>query len=137
MKSELETELKDAKSIKSFLEENKNIFEEPDITALLNDLLIRSGITKAALSEKVDLSYVYVCQIFGGIGKPSRDRLLALCLAIRATVEETQVLLRRNMNAELYAGRRRDAVIMYGLLHQLDLDDVNDALYDAGEETLF
>ena len=135
MKNELETKLRNANSIKCFLSENK--FEEPDITSLLGEILSRSGITKAALSEKVDLSYVYVCQIFGGIGKPSRDRLLALCLAIRATVEETQVLLRRNMNAELYAGRRRDAIIMFGFLHGLDVYDVNDALYDAGEETLF
>ena len=135
MKNDLESKLRDAKSIKSFLKENT--FENPDITSLLGEILSRSGITKAALSEKVDLSYVYVCQIFGGIGKPSRDRLLALCLALHATLEESQELLRRNMNAELYANRRRDAIIMYGLLHGLDVYDVNDELYDAGEETLF
>ena len=46
-------------------------------------------------------------------------------------------LLRLCGLAELYPKVRRDAIIIYGLLHGMDLFAVNDRLFSEDEETLF
>lgn len=51
--------------------------------------------------------------------------------------EEAQELLRNCGYAELYPKVRRDAIIIYGLLHGMDLFAVNDRLFSEDEETLF
>lgn len=38
--------------------------------------------------------------------------------------------------AQLYARNRRDAVVMYGLIHHMELGEVNDRLYEENEATL-
>ena len=50
---------------------------------------------------------------------------------------ETQRLLRLAGVSELYCRQRRDAIIIYGLLHGMDLFAVNDRLFSEDEETLF
>ena len=52
-------------------------------------------------------------------------------------VAETQELLSLCGLAELYPKVRRDAIIIYGLLHGMDLFAVNDRLFSEDEETLF
>ena len=54
-----------------------------------------------------------------------------------ASLEETQELLRLCGLAELYPKVRRDAIIIYGLLHGMDLFAINDRLFSEDEETLF
>ena len=63
--------------------------------------------------------------------------MLCLCFGLSASLEETQELLRLCGLAELYPKVRRDAIIIYGLLHGMDLFAVNDRLFSEDEETLF
>ena len=42
----------------------------------------------------------------------------------------------RSGMAQLYARNRRDAVVMYGLIHHMELGEVNDRLYEENEATL-
>ncbi len=56
---------------------------------------------------------------------------------LNASLEEAQELLRNCGYAELYPKVRRDAIIIYGLLHGMDLFAVNDRLFSEDEETLF
>lgn len=53
-----------------------------------------------------------------------------------ATLEQTQQQLRHSGFAPLYARNRRDAIIIYGLLHTLELQEVNDCLFAQNETTL-
>ena len=62
---------------------------------------------------------------------------MCLCFGLSASLEETQELLRLCGLAELYPKVRRDAIIIYGLLHGMDLFAVNDRLFSEDEETLF
>jgi len=50
-------------------------------------------------------------------------------------LDETQKLLKRSGFAQLYVKNRRDAIIIYGLAHKMELDEINDRLY-AEEATL-
>lgn len=52
-------------------------------------------------------------------------------------MEETQELLKRSGMGLLYPKDRRDAIIIYGLLHNQSLFEVNDKLFCEDEETLY
>lgn len=79
---------------------------------------------------------MYLYQIFSGERTPSRDRTICICYGLSATLEETQDLLKRSGFAELYVKNRRDAIIIYGLVHKIDLNEINDRLYAEEEATL-
>ena len=49
---------------------------------------------------------------------------------------KTQELLKRSGLAQLYAKNRRDAIIIYGLVHKMELDAINDRLFAEDEATL-
>jgi len=80
---------------------------------------------------------VYLHQVFSGKRRPSRNRLLCICLGMEASLEQTQELLKRGSMGVLYPKNRRDAIIIYGILHKQTLFEVNDKLFCEEEETLF
>ena len=134
--SELETKLSKSNSLETFLEENEDCFVSSDFVMLLGRIFEAKGISKAALAKRAGVSDVFLHQVFAGRRKPSRNRLLCLCIGMQVTLEECQELLRSNKNVTLYAKSRRDAVIEYGLLHHMNLYEINDRLFKADEETL-
>ena len=79
---------------------------------------------------------MYLYQIFSGERTPSRDRAICLCFGLSATLEETQDILKRNGLAQLYVKNRRDAIIVYGLTHDMELTEINDRLFAEEEATL-
>ena len=91
-----------------------------DGNVLLKDyfgMLLKKYKTNAReLFENTGYSEDYIRKIKnGGRDNPERDCLLAICVYLRATVEETQVLLRYAGEQPLYARRKRDAIIWYAL----------------------
>ena len=114
-------------------------YKEEDLRKCLEERKIekKKNISKAALAKQSGMSEIYLHQIFAGRRNPSRNRLLCLCYGLDASVEETQELLRRCGKAQLYPKLKRDSIIYYGLLHKLDLFEINDKLFDENEETLF
>ena len=87
------------------------------------------------MSRRSGISEVYLHQVFSG-RRSSPDGLLCICIGMGATLEETQRLLTQVSYAQLYPRTKRDAIISYGLVHQLPLDAVNDTLFAEEEKTL-
>ena len=133
----LRNELMDAPNLQAFLSANEANFSSESASMLLNEMLGRKGISKASLAKQSGMSEIYLHQIFAGRRNPSRSRVLCLCFGLNASLEEAQELLRNCGYAELYPKVRRDAIIIYGLLHGMDLFAVNDRLFSEDEETLF
>ena len=134
---DLNKKLKNAASLKQFLEKNDQEFQTESIPELLAGLIQQKGIRKATLSRQAGMSEVYLHQILSGKRIPSRNRLICLCFGLQATEEETQQLLKHCRCSPLYPKIRRDAILLFGLNHGMDLFEINDQLFDAGEETLF
>ena len=89
------------------------------------------------VSIGIGYSHDYVRKIAAGDrANPSRDVLLAICTYIKASVEETQLLLRYAGQQPLYARRKRDAIIWYALLNGQDFDKLNVYLHKKGYPTL-
>ena len=72
----------------------------------------------------LDRSYVGNI-VRGRKNDPSRDVLIAICLAIGTTVDEAQHLLRYAGHAPLYVRRKRDVIIWFGFMKRKSAIDVN------------
>ena len=135
--SDLQQELLSKPNLDRILSENAASFQQESATALLNRLYERTGLSKITLAKRSGMSEIYLHQIFGGQRTPSRDRLLSLCCAMDATLEETQEVLKRSSLARLYPKNRRDAIILHGIAHGTPLMGSNDILFQEGEKPLF
>lgn len=134
---DLQQALLAAPDLDRFLEENNEKFNHEGVPALLNRMFENKNISKATLAKQAGMSSVYLHQVFSGRRNPSRNRMLCICLGMEATLEEAQELLKRSGMGLLYPKDRRDAIIIYGLLHHQTLFEVNDKLFCEGEETLY
>lgn len=133
----LQQELMETTDLTRFLVENQDQFVNINLADQLQELFRKKGGSKATLAKKSGMSEIYLHQIFAGRRNPSRNRLICLCYGLSATVEETQELLKSSGMAELYPKQKRDAIIYFGLQHQLSLMEINDRLFDENEETLY
>ncbi len=135
--NDLKQEIAKSEDLSQFLRKNEGNFLNTDIPAALGTLQASKGISKAAIAKRAFISEVYLHQIFSGRRKPSRDKLLSICIGMDATLDETQTLLHQCGFSRLYAHNKRDAILMYGILHQLPLEEINDTLFQEEVETIF
>lgn len=108
-----------------------------EISRYLNLILKEKEVeVKCAIRDLVlDRSYGY--QIFNGRRRPTRLILIRFALIYGLNLEETQRLLRVGQKTELYAKIRFDAAIIWGLEHQLTLEECEGLLQEIGEKSLF
>ena len=133
---ELAGSLSRTSSLTTFLADNKAELLSADFPDLLMHYFQASGLTKASLAKNAGMSEVYMHQLFSGQRRPSRDRLLCIIIALNLDPDASQKLLRSCGYAELYVRIRREAVILFGLMHHMSLFEINDLLFSYGEETL-
>ena len=132
---DLSQELMSQPNLDQYITENEAYFADTDISAFLAGIYEKCGLSKAALARRSGMSEVYLHQVFSGRRKPSRDRLLCLCIGMKATLEETQELLKQVGYAPVYLRLKRDAIIGHGLLHHTPLTEINDKLFSENEKT--
>ena len=129
-------ELMVAESIEDFTHEYDGFFVDVSLKDYLNSLLEAHGFIKYAAIKASGLAENYAFQIFQGYKNPSRDKLLALIFGMQLNLRECQRVLRLAGINELYAKNRRDAIIIFGLDHNLNVPQINDLLFDLEEYTL-
>ena len=134
--SNLENELKRSQSIHDYLQTNQEELAADSLPALLQTLMTGKNLTKAEVVRESNMNEIYAYQILSGVRRPSRDKLLCVCLAMRASLEETQDVLKRSGFAPLYARKQRDSIIMYSFTHEQTILQLNSNLFDHGEEVL-
>ena len=134
---DLRQELMSSPNLDEFLSENKENFNNETVPEILSRLLSEKNISKSTLAKQSGISEVYLHQIFAGRRNPSRNRLLCLCYGLESSLEETQNLLKLCRVAQLYSSNRRDAILIFGIVHGISLFEINDKLFSEDEETLF
>lgn len=134
---DLTQELMEQADLDRYITENEAYFAETDLTSVLTRLYKKCGLSKAELARRAGMSEVYLHQVFSGRRRPSRDRLLCLCIGLESELEEAQLLLKRMGYAPIYPKLKRDAIISHGLLHHTPLAEINDKLFSEKEKTLF
>ena len=91
----------------------------------------------SVVSMDAKMSPGYLGLIVNGKKHPTRDMLIKVALAIGASVDETQYLMKYAGYAPLYVRDKRDVIIWFGLSKGESLDTVNDNLIKRNLEPLF
>ena len=134
---DLKQELMEQTDLDRYISENEAYFLETDLNGALVRLYEKCGLSKAELARQAGMSEVYLHQVFSGRRRPSRDRLMCLCIGMSASLEEANLLLKGMGYAPIYPRLKRDAIISHGLLHRTPLAEINDKLFSENEKTLF
>ncbi len=134
--TELLRDLKKSAHFSDFVRKNEKSLRHDDFTRSFTRLFEQQGRSKAEIARAAGTSEAYLYQIISGHRTPSRNRLLCICIGIHTPVDEAQALLKQCGHAPLSAREKRDAAILYGLIHGLTLNEVNDSLFECGELSL-
>lgn len=103
----------------------------------LNSKMIERNISPAELIAAAQIQRNYGYQILNGTRKPSRDKILALCLALGLDLPETQRALTLAQFGQLYPKNQRDSIFIFSINKQLSVLQVNELLDEMKEELLF
>ena len=133
----LKQELMEQASLDQYITENEAYFVETDLIEVLTRLYEHCGLSKAELARRAGMSEVYLHQVFSGRRRPSRDRLLCLCIGMDSALEDADLLLKGMGYAPIYPRLKREAIISHSLLHRTPLTEINDKLFSENEKTLF
>lgn len=132
----LENELKSCANLENFLNQNQSELSNAPLAEHIQNMIASKSMTRAEVVKACNLNEIYAYQIISGARRPSRDKLLCLCIAMKASLEETQELLYHGGFAPLYVRSQRDSIIIFGISHGESILQVNSNLYDHGESLL-
>lgn len=103
----------------------------------LRELTYKYDVKLAPISHEAGFDDSYLGRIINKKdSKPSRDVLIAICLAMHTTVDEVQYLLKYAGYSPLYVRRKRDVIIWFGFMKQRRVMDVNTDLANRGYPVL-
>lgn len=128
--------LKGSQSIDLFIQENLDDLSDATFHEYLNKYLADCGITKSTVIDKSNIQKNYCYQIFDGSKKPSRNKVLALCIAMELSVPNTNRLLKLSDHSILYPRIKRDSIIQFAIEQKCNLIDTNILLHDMNEEII-
>ena len=129
----LMNELKDAKSIGDYLQDNAAEMRRLSLTDYLYKILAEKDMKRKTVVKNSGLDPSYVYHIFNGDKNPSRNKMLAIAFGLKATVDETQNMLRQSKQALLYPRDKWDAIIISALRQGLTVVETNELLEKLGE----
>lgn len=132
---ELLNQLKNASDIESFFKSHEDKFLNKSTSDYLNELIQIKNINISVVAKDSGAGE-YVYKIFKGDRKPSRDVLLSIAFGMKLSLEETQFLLRLSKFAILDSRDKRDSTIIYAIMHDLSVFQLDDILDDNGLTTL-
>lgn len=88
------------------------------------------GETREHVIKRAGINRTYGHQLFNGTRKPSRDKIIQLAIGFGMEIEQTQQLLKAAQESPLSPRIKRDAAIIYGIMHRLDITGMRNLLAD-------
>lgn len=135
--TELLNELKNFDSFKEYEKINKNSMTNKTLSQYLCDLLEEKHLKKSDVIRKGELNESYAYQMFSGVkSTPSKDKLICLSIGMDLSVDETNSLLKLAGLSPLYPRIKRDSIIIINMNNKKSVVEINEELYNEGEETL-
>lgn len=96
----------------------------------------KAGITPARLIESAQIQRNYGYQILNGTKHPGRNKVIALCLALKLPFEEVQRALTIAKEGILYPKNPRDSILIFCINKSLSVMESNELLDIRREELL-
>ena len=94
--------------ISRYLKENADSFNNLTLPQTFELILKENKISKSQAVKGSDLERTHGYQILSGKRSPTRDNLIRMCIGMRASSEQTRLLLLKNKSAPLYSKDKRD-----------------------------
>jgi len=134
---ELERELSGCASLEHYLTENSGcVVREKALSEALEQIMADKDLRRTEVIRKSSLNDIYVHQILAGKRRPSRNKLLCLFFGMELDVDGAQQVLKRCGYPPLYAKNKRDSIILFALQNGQSLLQVNETLFEHGEDML-
>lgn len=129
--------LKKTNNLENYVLENQDEFMQVDIAEYLENIIREKQLKRSQIVKDSGLDRSYVYHILNGERKnPSRSKLLAICVAMKMDIKETQYFLRAAQVPVLYPRNQRDCIILYGLEQGASVMELNETLYTMQFELL-
>lgn len=116
--------------IQTYLSDFPEVIPQEPLSPALEKLLSEKGLKKSRCIKDSGLPRTYAYQIFSGERTPSRDKLLALCLAMHLTPKEVHTLFSATGYPDLYAKNQRDSVFIFAFNKHLSPIETNELLME-------
>lgn len=117
-----------APDLKTYLRDNERFLEMPAFDRFIRALCDELSLSRAAVIARSDIPRNYAYQLFNGIRKPSRDKVIQLAFGFGLSVDDAQELLKIARQAPLYPKIPRDIVLLRCLHERRSIWDAQDAL---------
>lgn len=102
----------------------------------ISEKLRERELSAAVLIRNSMIQRNYGYQLLNGTRTPSRDKVLAFCLALGLDLTDTQRALNCAATGQLYPKNKRDSVLLFAIKKNLSVMETNDLLYDMEEPPL-
>ena len=101
----------------------------------IRKIMIDRGLYKIDISKLSLIDRSYTSQIIEGTRKPGRDKVLAIAIGLKLSIDETQKALKLAGLNELYPKSKRDSIIIYAINKKMNVMDTNAELarYEEAE----
>ncbi len=134
---ELLEALSGAQTIDDYLEKNSDSINAGDVSIRLNAILDSRRLDKRKVIRSAQMSEVYGYQIFSGTRKaPSRDKILALLVAMELGYDEIQQFFKETGYPPLYAKSKRDSIVIFCINKKMSVEEINKELFRREEIAL-
>lgn len=129
-------ELNICSDFSTFYDENKQYMVSEKLSQMLDRIIKEKNLKKSEVIKESEISEVYAYQIFSGLRKPERKKLLCLTIAMGLDLDETQTLLKCAGYNTLYAKIPFDSIVIYAIHQKLSVIEINNLLFKHNLETL-
>lgn len=119
-----------------FLKITKENFSDLGLPGFFEGVCKEKNISKSLLIKNSEIDRTYGYQILNGSKKPSRDKILQLCISANLTLNHSNKALKLGNVGELYPKNPRDSIIIFGINKKLDIFKIDELLYSRNFETL-
>jgi len=133
---ELQRQLFEAGDIFTFMKEHDGHYQDVTFKTFLEHLLETKALKKPDVIKASGIGESYAYQIFSGKKNPSRDKLLALAVGMRLTIDECRRFLYLAGVNQLNPKNRRDAAILLGVQKGASVFVINDTLAELNEHMI-
>ena len=123
-------------SLSKYMSRNDEVFVNENIPKFWEGLVSKSGYSKSNIINKSDFCYCYFYDVISGRKLPTKDKVVRLCLAMKASLRDTQEALKISDRSQLYAKNRRDSILIFAINNKLTIAKCNALLTSYEEETL-
>jgi hypothetical protein len=130
--SKLLRKLQDTPEIKNFMAGNANFLGVPPFHVYLSEICQQKGQIPEQVIKRSSIERSYGHQLFNGIRKPSRDKVIQLAIGLELDFAGTQKLLQMALKSALYPRIKRDAAIIHCILQKKDIFETQTLLNELG-----